>query len=110
LLTAKGFPTDGLSSQSWDDYATPDVPQLDAVITVCGSTAGETCPLWDGAPLRAHWGVEDPAAAAEPDWDQAFTTTFDRLDARAMELFATNFVEIDQATLQRTLNDIGLRH
>ncbi|WP_375255796.1 arsenate reductase ArsC, partial [Yoonia sp.] len=57
LLEAKGFPVDGLISQSWNDYATADAPQMDAVITVCGSVAGEKCPYWPGAPLRAHWGI-----------------------------------------------------
>ena len=106
LLAQKGFPVDGLRSQSWDDFALPTAPQMDAVITVCGSAAGETCPIWPGAPIRAHWGVEDPAAAAEPDWDAAFETAFTRLHARANELFAQDLTTLTQAML----TDIGTRH
>ncbi len=73
LLETEGLPTDGLTSQSWDDYAaTTDAPVMDAVITVCGSAAEEECPYWPGAPVRTHWGVEDPAAAAPDDQPAAF--------------------------------------
>ena len=110
LLAAKGFPTDGLSSQSWDDYARPDAPHLDAVITVCGSAAGETCPIWYGTPLRAHWGVEDPAAAAERDWEPAFEVAFTRLSARAADLLALPFEDMTPEDLQTVLHAIGKRH
>ena len=107
LLDAEGFPTDGLSSQSWDDYAKPDAPVMDAVITVCGSAAAEECPYWPGAPVRAHWGVEDPAAAAEADQPAAFADAYARLGARAKAFLAEDFENMDQATLQATLNKIG---
>jgi len=55
LLAREGFPTENLTSQSWDDYAIADAPVMDAVITVCGSAAGEECPMWPGAPVRAHF-------------------------------------------------------
>jgi len=107
LLAREGFPTEHLRSQSWDDYATDDAPHMDAVITVCGSAAGETCPMWPGAPVRAHWGVEDPAAASEPDWEDAFDLAYTRLKQRAEALFATDFAAMDKATFQKTLTDIG---
>lgn len=110
LLSAKGSPTDVLSSKSWDVFAGDDAPEMDAVITVCGSAADETCPMWHGAPLRAHWGVESPAAAAEADWDAAFTLAFDRLNARASDLFALPFETMTRADLQKALHDIGQRH
>lgn len=109
LLAQEGFPTAGLSSQSWDDYAADDAPVMDAVITVCGSAAGETCPIWPGAPVRAHWGVEDPAAAAEPEWNEAFLTAYVRLRNRAEALFATPFEKMTPAQLQATLDEIGTR-
>lgn len=88
LLRDKGFPIDRARSKSWDEFAAPDAPKMDLVITVCASAAGETCPIWPGAPLRAHWGVEDPASAAEADWDSAFVTAHDALERRAKAYLA----------------------
>ncbi len=107
LLADKGFPTDGLTSQSWDDYAKPDAPVMDAVITVCGSAAAEECPYWPGAPLRAHWGVEDPAAASTANQPAAFATAYDLLAARAEQLLAIPFEDLSQDDLQAALNRIG---
>lgn len=107
LLASKGFPTDGLTSQSWDDYATPDAPVMDAIITVCGSAAEEECPYWPGAPLGAHWGVEDPAAAAPEDQPAAFAEAYEQLKARAAQLIALPFEHMAQTDLQAALNRIG---
>jgi protein-tyrosine-phosphatase len=106
LLAAKGFPTDNLTSQSWDDYAHADAPVMDAVITVCGSAANEECPYWPGAPLRAHWGVEDPAAAAD-DQPAAFAQTYDLLNAHARALIDIPFEDMSRSDLQAALNKIG---
>ena len=107
LLAAHDFPIAGLSSQSWDDYAKPDAPVMDTVITVCGSAAGEECPYWPGAPLRAHWGVEDPAAASLEDQPQAFALAYRLLLAKAESLLALPFEEMTKDDLQSILNRIG---
>mgnify|MGYP001086436864 FL=1 len=107
LLAEKGFPTDGLSSQSWDDYTGPDAPVMDAVITVCGSAAGEECPYWPGAPLRAHWGIEDPAAATPDDQPEAFETAYKLLAAKADALLVLPFEEMTQEDLQAVFDRIG---
>ena len=111
LLTAKGYSTEGLSSQSWDDYAGADAPALDVVITVCDSAAAETCPFWpqtgDHPPIQVHWGILDPAAAAQPDWDAAFTTAYDTLARKADALFALPFETMDRATLKSALTKIA---
>ena len=67
FLTKAGMPTEGLRSKSWDEFATPDAPIMDYVLTVCDQAAGEQCPFWPGQPMSAHWGVADPAAVEGSD-------------------------------------------
>jgi arsenate reductase len=60
VLRSLGFETDGLRSKSWDEFAGPDAPQFDFIFTVCDDAAGETCPIWPGHPMTAHWGSKIP--------------------------------------------------
>ena len=107
LLDANDYPTDHLRSKSWDEFGKPDAAQMDVVITVCGSAAAEECPFWPGAPIRVHWGVEDPAAAVEADWEAAFQPAYDRLHKRAMAFLALDIVDMDQQSLTKELTRIG---
>jgi protein-tyrosine-phosphatase len=77
------------------------------VITVCGSAASEQCPIWPGAPIQVHWGVEDPAAAAPADWDAAFTLAYNQLYKRAKAFFALDIAAMDKPTLKQELTRIG---
>lgn len=107
LLAAQGLPTTGLRSKSWDEFAGPEAPRMDLVITVCGSAAGETCPVWPGSPLRAHWGVDDPAAAAPDDQPAAFRTAWHLLAARAHALLALPLETLDRDALRAALGRIA---
>ena len=87
-LAAHGHATDGLRSKSWEELAAPGAPPLDLVITVCASAAGETCPIWPGRPITAHWGEPDPAAVEGPSDAQeaAFEAVYQRMRARVERL------------------------
>jgi len=84
LLKRLDFPTDGLRSKSWDEFAAPQGPHFDFIITVCDNAAGETCPVWLGKPTTAHWGIPDPAAIRGTNIEKkaAFNQAFQTLDAR----------------------------
>lgn len=107
LLEAKGLPTQGYRSKSWDEFAAPGAPVMDMVITVCSSAAGEVCPVWPGAPLRCHWGVDDPAAAPRDQIDTAFQVAYHLLSARIHAFLALPFETMDHETLQHHLDRIG---
>src|SRR5687768_15338426 len=84
LLERNRLPVNALRSKAWDEFAKPGAPQMDIIITVCDQAAGETCPVWPGQPVTAHWGVEDPAPEAGDDHAKraAFTRAFSILQKR----------------------------
>ena len=65
-----GYPLNKLRSKSWDEYALPDAPHMDFIITVCDNAAGEVCPFWVGRPVTAHWGFPDPSQVSGSDDDK----------------------------------------
>ena len=67
LLGRREYPTEELRSKSWDEFAGPDAPAMDYIVTVCNSAAGETCPVWPGHPATEHWDIADPAGVGETD-------------------------------------------
>ncbi|NSY38884.1 arsenate reductase ArsC [Leisingera sp. ANG59] len=107
LLGELGYGTVGARSKSWDEFAGAEAPEMDVVITVCASAAGETCPVWPGAPVRAHWGVEDPAAADQPEWDKAFRTAYITLEKRAKALLELPIETMPSTELSQKLKRIG---
>jgi protein-tyrosine-phosphatase len=107
VLSNLDFPTAGLRSKSWDEFATSGAPELDFIFTVCDNAAGEVCPIWPGKPTTAHWGIADPAEIEGPEQRQAFITAFDQLHSRVSQLLALPIGELDAATLQKRLREIG---
>ena len=109
LLEKLNLPTAGLRSKSWDEFATPGAPPLDFVFTVCDNAAAETCPVWPGQPMSAHWGVPDPAAVegAEADRWIAFRAAFKTLENRIRIFTSLPLASLDRIRLQDQLDAIG---
>jgi arsenate reductase (thioredoxin) len=109
LLAGKGIDTGQFRSKSWDEFAAPDAPAIDIAITVCGNAAGESCPVFIGAPIRAHWGLPDPADVAGSDAavDAAFVETWRLLEMRVEAFLALNRAGLDRHSLQAALARIG---
>ncbi|MBA3511217.1 arsenate reductase ArsC [Sphingomonas sp.] len=106
-LKKAGLPTEGLRSKSWDEFATEDAPELDFIFTVCDNAANETCPVWPGHPMTAHWGVEDPANAPEGEQKAAFQRAMFYLNNRISLFLALPLESIDEMTLGKRLQEIG---
>lgn len=109
LLRQLGYPTSGLTSKSWDEFAKPDAPVMDFVVTVCDSAAGESCPVWPGHPMTAHWGIPDPAAASGSDAEKrlAFTEAHRTLRLRIERLMSLPIESLDEPFLRQRLVEIG---
>ncbi|WP_090128995.1 arsenate reductase ArsC [Limnohabitans sp. Rim11] len=101
--------TAGLSSKSWDVFATPDAPQMDLVITVCDNAAGEVCPYWPGQPATAHWGYADPSEGNGSDAEklEAFSQTL-HLIKRRLEIFINlPMSSLNKIVLEKTARDLS---
>ena len=109
LLQKMGYPTDGLRSKSWDEFAAPGAPELDFVFTVCDNAAGEVCPMWPGQPITAHWGIPDPAAVEGTDEQKrrAFDDAFRILERRISLFLSLPIRSLEQLVLQERLSEIG---
>lgn len=111
LLQRNRYETGGLRSKDWSEFAKPDAPHMNFVLTVCDKAAGEVCPLWPGQPVSAHWGVPDPADVRGDDAavQKAFTDAFMILSRRIALMVNLPIEKLDRLALQRELADIG-RH
>ena len=109
VLKSLDYPTDDLRSKSWKEFASPDAPVMDFVFTVCDSAAGESCPVWPGQPMTAHWGIEDPAEAGGTDLQKeaAFVAAFRYLKNRIAAFTSLPLKSIDRLSLGTRLRDIG---
>lgn len=109
LLEDMGVPAGAARSKSWQEFAAPGAPRLDAVITVCDNAAGEACPAWPGHPVTAHWGVADPAAVTggQGAVEAAFRQAYLVLEHRVRALLATSPGLPRHGELERALRRIG---
>jgi arsenate reductase len=109
LLASLGHDASGLRSKSWSEFADPGAPLLDFVFTVCDNAAGETCPVWPGQPMTAHWGVPDPALAtgSPAQIALAFKDSYRMLNARIGIFAALPLRSLDRLSLQKKLREIG---
>jgi len=109
LLERLSFPTEGLHSKSWDEFALPGAPPMHFVFTVCDNAAAEGCPVWPGQPMTAHWGVPDPAAVEgdEVTRMQAFRQAFRELENRIKIFTSLPVGSLDRLKLKKRLDEIG---
>jgi protein-tyrosine-phosphatase len=109
LLERNRFKTGELRSKNWDEFAKPDAPQMDFVLTVCDNAAGEVCPVWPGQPMSAHWGVPDPAAfqGTPAQVERAFTDAFMILQRRIALFLNLPIEKLAKLSLLKELQDIG---
>ena len=104
-----GYPENKLHSKSWDDFAKPDAPLMDFIITVCDNAAGEVCPVWIGKPMTAHWGFPDPSRVEGSDEDKrrAFREVMHGLKKRIDLLADLPFDRLDSMSLQNEVRKLA---
>ena len=109
LLAFAHLPTEGLRSKSWDEFGKPGAPQMDFIFTVCDNAAGETCPIWPGHPITAHWGVPDPAAVSgtREDIDRSFREAYFTLEKRIELFLSLPHASLDALQLKAKCTEIG---
>ena len=109
VLESYNYPTEGLRSKSWDEFAAPGAPVMDFVFTVCDTAAAEACPIWPGQPMTAHWGIEDPAAVdgTEIQKEAAFVLAARYLKNRISIFASLPIRSLDKLSLNAKLREIG---
>ncbi len=107
LLRSVGIATEGLRSKSWEEFAAGDAPPMDVIVTVCDSAAGETCPIWPGHPVTAHWGIKDPAAVEGDGQRAAFERALRYLQSRIRLLLSLPLDELGQQAARDRIREIG---
>src|ERR1700738_174760 len=109
VLSSLDYPTDNLRSKNWEEFAAPDAPVMDFVFTVCDDAACETCPVWPGQPMTAHWGIEDPAVIEGTDIQKeaAFVAAARYLKNRISAFSNLPLKSLDKLSLHARLREIG---
>lgn len=103
------YPTSEMRSKSWNEFAGPDAPKMDFIITVCDNAAGEVCPYWPGHPATAHWGFEDPAALEGSDEEKRalFNKVFRQIMTRMDRFVKLPLHALEADAIRAELKAIG---
>jgi len=109
LLEKNRLPTQGLRSKDWSEFSEPGAPFMHFVFTVCDQAAAESCPVWPGQPMTAHWGIQDPAVVqgADQDKQRAFVKAYTELYRRISLFICLPFDKLSMLSLQEKLDAIG---
>ena len=109
LLRGLGYDTSDFRSKSWAEFTQPGAPKFDFVFTVCDNAAAETCPVWPGQPMTAHWGIPDPAEAqgSRAEIALAFKDAYRMLERRIGIFVALPLRSLDRLGLKNRLKEIG---
>ena len=109
LLKGLNYDTSFARSKNWDEFAVAGAPEMDFVFTVCDNAAAESCPVWPGQPMTAHWGIPDPAAAEGNDAERhfAFAEAYRMLNNRIGIFISLPMTSLDKLALQKRLDEIG---
>ncbi len=104
-----GYDNNKLRSKNWDEFASPDAPKMDFIITVCDNAAGEVCPVWPGHPATAHWGFPDPSQVSGSDEDKrrAFRDVMIGLKHRIDMLVDLPIEKLDALSIQNELKKLA---
>jgi len=103
------LPTEGLRSKSWEEFAKPGAPKMNFVFTVCDNAAKETCPVWHGQPMTAHWDVPDPAMVKGTleQIERAFRDAYLLLERRISLFLSLPLQSLDKLAIQKEIDRIG---
>lgn len=98
LLKNKGYEIKNFRSKSWDEFALPDAPEMNIVVTVCDNAASEVCPVWPGNLSKFHWSIPDPAATegTKDEKMQAFQNAYEMLEKHINNLVARKIRQLDE--------------
>lgn len=109
LLKSLNYDTSFARSKDWQEFAVPGAPEMNLVVTVCDNAANESCPVWPGQPMTAHWGVPDPAAVegTEAERHLAFAEAYRMLNNRISIFVSLPINAVDRLALQKRLDEIG---
>lgn len=107
VLNGMGYDTTGLYSKSWNEFSKPGSPEFDFIFTVCDNAAGESCPVFPGKAITAHWGVEDPAAVEGEGQRDAFLQALRYLTNRISLFLTLPHASIDEMAMKHKLKEIG---